>query len=55
VCRGLGSLKQATEYARAAETALAKLGFVAGRRYSTTSRPHEPWIFDEQDGQRQRS
>jgi class 3 adenylate cyclase/tetratricopeptide (TPR) repeat protein len=37
VARGLGSLKQAGEYARAAEGAFEQLGFVGSRRYPTTT------------------
>jgi tetratricopeptide (TPR) repeat protein len=56
VCRRLGSPEQADEYAAAADTALAQLGFVASRRYPRRpSGPHELRVLDEQDGQRQRS
>lgn len=37
ICRQGGSLKEATEYARAAEPALAQLGFVGSRRYRSTT------------------
>ena len=55
VCRWLGTPQQAEEFADAAETAFAQLGFVGTRRYPRGSGPHEPRILREQDGQPQRS
>lgn len=56
VSYGLGSRNQADEYAQAAETAFAQLGFVGSRRYRRgPSGPDESGVLDEQDGQGQRA